>query len=164
MAGRCGGRRGTAALEFALVAGVLFLIVGATVDIGSAVQQRVTMGGALRAAGLYAMSFPTNAQGIKCAVGQALPGWPASEYAAPIACTPGAELPPAWSDATLQATQCLCASAAGAVCSLACGTGGTGFWVLTLTRPSSAMVLDPGNCTAANGRPANCATNVIRFK
>jgi Flp pilus assembly protein TadG len=70
------GRRGVAALEFALIAPVLILLLLGVYDIGNAVDEQMVMQQALRAAGQYAMSFPENNNGILAAIQQGYPsGW-----------------------------------------------------------------------------------------
>jgi Flp pilus assembly protein TadG len=71
---------GIAAAEFALIAPVMVTLLLSTYDVGNAVQQQLQLQQALRAAGQYAMSFPTQTgglastnNGIVLAVQQALP-------------------------------------------------------------------------------------------
>jgi Flp pilus assembly protein TadG len=88
---RC-DRRGIAALEFALIAPVLLLLLLGAYDIGSAVQQRLVLQGALRAGARYAISFPDRNDGIVAAMQQAYPStWTGVNPTATI--TPGATPP-----------------------------------------------------------------------
>ena len=66
-------RRGTAAIEFALIGGSLVTMMLFAVDGGSVVQQAVMLNEAVHAGGFYAQSFPTDTDGIKSAVAAALP-------------------------------------------------------------------------------------------
>lgn len=69
-------RRGVAALEFALIAGMLVTLFLGVWDVGNAAQQEIRLQNALRVAGEYALSFPTDAAGIVNQVTNALPaGW-----------------------------------------------------------------------------------------
>ena len=68
------GRRGVAAVEFAVVAGIAVVVMLAVWDLGNAAQQTIRLQEALRAAGQYALAFPTDAGGISNAVTNALPG------------------------------------------------------------------------------------------
>lgn len=69
-------RRGIVALEFALIGGMLVMVMLAVWDIGNAAQQTIRLHEALHAAGQYALSFPTDQTGIRRAVTNALPsGW-----------------------------------------------------------------------------------------
>jgi Flp pilus assembly protein TadG len=68
-----GGRRGVAALEFALIAPVMILLLLAAYDIGNAVDEQMVLQQALRAAGQYAISFPNNNSGILEAIQQGYP-------------------------------------------------------------------------------------------
>jgi Flp pilus assembly protein TadG len=67
------GRRGVAALEFALIAPVLILLLLGVYDIGNAVDEQMVLQQALRAAGQYAISFPNSSDGILAAIQQGYP-------------------------------------------------------------------------------------------
>lgn len=67
-------RRGVAALEFAVVAGITVVVMLAVWDLGNAAQQTIRLQEAVRAAGQYALTFPTDVGGITNAVTNALPG------------------------------------------------------------------------------------------
>jgi Flp pilus assembly protein TadG len=69
-------RRGTAALEFMLIALALFTLLLAVAGFGDITQRQIALQEAVRAGGEYARSFPTDQTGIQNAVTQALPsGW-----------------------------------------------------------------------------------------
>jgi Flp pilus assembly protein TadG len=77
-------RRGVAAVEFALIAGALMTLLLGVYDIGNAIQQRLVLQQALRAGGLYAVSFPTQSDGIAAAINAALPAsWQANVTVTP---------------------------------------------------------------------------------
>jgi Flp pilus assembly protein TadG len=66
--------RGTAALEFALVASIVVTLLLAAFDIGIAMLQYAKLNAAVRAGGQYAITFPTDTSGIEAAVNAVLPG------------------------------------------------------------------------------------------
>lgn len=74
-------RRGVAAVEFALVATPMLILMLGVYDVANAVQERLLMQQALRAGGQYAISFPppvgditsSGAAAVVSAVNQALP-------------------------------------------------------------------------------------------
>jgi Flp pilus assembly protein TadG len=66
-------RRGMSALEFTIIGGLLMVALIAVVDLGNAAQQQILLQQALRAGGQYAMSFPTDTNGIQSTVTAALP-------------------------------------------------------------------------------------------
>jgi Flp pilus assembly protein TadG len=69
-------RRGTAAIEFILIALVLFTLLLAVAGFGDVTQRQIAMQSAVRAGGEYARFFPTDQTGIQNAVTNALPsGW-----------------------------------------------------------------------------------------
>lgn len=72
---RPSSRRGVAALEFALAAPVLLVLVGAAMDLGEAFSQSVRLGGALRAGAQYAASNAADSAGISGTITSALAGW-----------------------------------------------------------------------------------------
>ena len=79
-------RRGIAALEFALVGGLLVVLLLAAFDIGLAVLQYAQLNSAVRAGGQYALSFPTDISGINAAVTNALPASLQSSVTTQIGC------------------------------------------------------------------------------
>jgi Flp pilus assembly protein TadG len=69
-------RRGTAAIEFILVALVLFTLLLAVAGFGNVAQRQIAIQTAVRAGGEYARFFPTDSSGIQTAITNALPsGW-----------------------------------------------------------------------------------------
>ena len=75
-------RRGGPAMEFAVIAPILLACMIAVFDLGSALQQRIRLAEAVRAGGLYAVSYPTtggsnalNTTAIANAVTNAVPDW-----------------------------------------------------------------------------------------
>ena len=138
-------RKGIAAVEFAMVATVMLLFVVAILDIGSAIQQRMVLQQAARAAGLYAQSFPTQTTGISRAVAMALPQQGQGD----------------WSNVTMS-----CQDASGgqaADCSAGCGSGnigGSGTMVVTVCRPYTTFLFHTGNCTTLTG---NCVSYAIKY-
>lgn len=76
-----GDRRGGPAMEFAIIAPILAVCLIFVFDLGNALQQRIRLAEAVRAAGLYAFSYPTdlsnnvNSTAIAAAVASAVPDW-----------------------------------------------------------------------------------------
>src|SRR3954453_2780072 len=71
-----GDQRGTAAIEFLLIATVLFTLLLAVAGFGDVTQRQVAIQTAVRAGGEYARFFPTDSTGIQNAIQNALPsGW-----------------------------------------------------------------------------------------
>jgi Flp pilus assembly protein TadG len=69
-------QRGTAALEFMLIALALFTMLFAVAGFGDVTQRQIAMQSAVRSGGEYARFFPTDQTGIQNAVTNALPsGW-----------------------------------------------------------------------------------------
>ena len=68
------GRKGVAALEFALAAPFLILMLLAIVDFGRAIDQSIRLETAARSGAQYALSFPEDLAGISSAVSAALTG------------------------------------------------------------------------------------------
>jgi Flp pilus assembly protein TadG len=69
-------QRGTAALEFMLIALTLFTLLFAVAGFGDVTQRQIAIQSAVRAGGEYARFFPTDQTGIQNAVTNALPpGW-----------------------------------------------------------------------------------------
>ena len=70
----CRDRRGVSALEFAIVAPVMAMLLFGAYDFSNAAQQQIQLQEAVRAGGAYAISRPTDVTGIQNAVAGALPG------------------------------------------------------------------------------------------
>jgi Flp pilus assembly protein TadG len=69
-------QRGTAALEFMLIALTLITLVFAVAGFGDVTQRQIAIQSAVRAGGEYARFFPTDQTGIQSAITTALPsGW-----------------------------------------------------------------------------------------
>jgi Flp pilus assembly protein TadG len=69
-------RAGVSAVEFAIVASIMVALVLAAFDFGNAAQTQIRLQQAVRAAGAYAVTCPTDTAGIQTAVTNALPsGW-----------------------------------------------------------------------------------------
>src|SRR5262245_51664806 len=69
-------QRGTAALEFMLIALTLITLLLAVAGFGDVTQQQIALQSAVRAGGEYARFFPTDQTGTQNAVTNALPsGW-----------------------------------------------------------------------------------------
>ena len=139
-------RRGVAAVEFALLASVLLLFVVGIVDIGTAIQQRMALEQAARAAGQYAVSFPNQTDGITRAVTMALP--------------------PGWTDVRMPSPPSVCfcgGNGAGASCEAVCSGGSGAYIVVQLQRPFSPFLFPTGNCVSS-GTPANCVSYVVRIQ
>lgn len=69
-------RRGVSAVEFAIVAPMMVILMLGAYDLGNAAQQQIALQEAVRAGGEYAQYFPTNPAGIQTAILNALPsGW-----------------------------------------------------------------------------------------
>ena len=66
-------RRGSAALEFGLVATMVLALLLFAFDVGLSMLQYAQLNVAVRAGGQYAMTFPTDEGGIHAAVTAALP-------------------------------------------------------------------------------------------
>jgi Flp pilus assembly protein TadG len=69
-------QRGTAALEFMLIALGLITLVFAVAGFGDVTQRQIAIQSAVRSGGEYARFFPTDETGIRSAITNALPsGW-----------------------------------------------------------------------------------------
>jgi len=80
-------QRGTAALEFMLIALTLLTLVFAVAGFGDVTQRQIAIQSAVRAGGEYARFFPTDETGIRSAITNALPsGWTLSG-APTVTCT-----------------------------------------------------------------------------
>jgi len=101
-------RRGSAAIEFAIVAPLLVLLAAGTLELGSAVVQKMEVQDAAAAGALYATENGWDQAGIAAAVAAAKPGKGVSASPAP-------------------ALYCGCPTAAGvtttATCTVACADG-----------------------------------------
>ncbi len=90
-------RRGVAAVEFALVAGIVIVMLVAVFDLGLWVWQAMQLEGALIAGVHYAQEFPENSGGITSAIQNALPTGLANATIEPpalsIDCGPGTQAP-----------------------------------------------------------------------
>jgi Flp pilus assembly protein TadG len=64
--------RGTFAVEHALVLPFLLLLLSGAIDLGFALNQSSSLSGAARAGAQYAMRFPSDSEGIKQVVQQAV--------------------------------------------------------------------------------------------
>jgi Flp pilus assembly protein TadG len=132
---RCGflprDRRGVAAVEFGVVAGVLAVLFLGVYDLGSAVYESLVLRQAIRAGALYALYYH-NTPGIQSTIEASMPsGWTdASVYASGWAPT----------------TTCTCTSSGGTItaspsCSCANGSTMQQLMTLTVTRPFSPLLL-----------------------
>lgn len=74
-------RRGGPAMEFAVIAPILVVVMIFAFDLGNALQQRIRLAEAVRAGGLFALSYPTdtsnavNTTAIRNAVTNAVSDW-----------------------------------------------------------------------------------------
>lgn len=66
------GKRGTFAIEHALVMPFLLLLLSGAIDLGYALTQSSSLSGAARAGAQFAMRFPSDSDGIKDVVTKAL--------------------------------------------------------------------------------------------
>ncbi len=82
------GRRGASAVEFALVAPVLLLLLAGTYDAANAIQLSLRLERAARAGAQYALADPGNATAIRDVVIQAWPELTVAEVS--VACGCGA--------------------------------------------------------------------------
>lgn len=73
VAARRAGRRGVASVELAMVVPIVVIIVTATYDLAGVSLQKSKLVAAARAGGYYALSFPTDTDGIARAITNALP-------------------------------------------------------------------------------------------
>lgn len=135
------GSRAVAGVEFALVAGMMVVLLLVTADFGLAIWERMRLQGALAAGGAYARSFPT--LNGNCSV----PGGDVTNNPdSGITCVIAASLPANWTDVTIAPPRisCDCGSGdsamSGAACSNPC-TGGSRRVYVTLgaSRPYSPL-------------------------
>jgi Flp pilus assembly protein TadG len=69
-------QRAVSAIEFALIAPILAMLMLGAYDFGNAAMQQIQLQEAVRAGGGYAVNWPTDVAGIQNAVASALPaGW-----------------------------------------------------------------------------------------
>jgi Flp pilus assembly protein TadG len=80
-------RRGTAAVEFAIIASVLTVILFGIYDLSSAALRRMQLAAAVRAGGEYALHFPSDTTGIQNAVTNAVSGNWGSSVTTTISCS-----------------------------------------------------------------------------
>ena len=81
-------QRGTAALEFMLIALALFTLLFAVAGFGDVTQRQIAIQSAVRAGGEYARFFPSDPTGIGNAITNALPsGWTLSTGSAAVTCS-----------------------------------------------------------------------------
>ena len=132
-------RRGISAVEFALIAPVLGVILFAMIDVGGAAFQYIELVQALSAGSAYAINHSSDTSGIQGAVSAALPsGWTNVTVGAPLYfCMSSANScssPPANSSPLPASTCCPsgnCASSA---------SSGQAIY-LTASRPNSSIIL-----------------------
>jgi Flp pilus assembly protein TadG len=124
--GAAAGRRGVAALEFALVLPVLTLILLTAVDLGTALEQSIRLETAARNGAQYAVSFPTPAADIETQVRNSLPGWTDITIATPT-------------------LRCVCPGDASVNCTNenACGVITEQYITISVTRPHAPLLLTP---------------------
>lgn len=67
-------RRGVSAIEFAMIAPIMAILMLGAYDLGNAVQQQIQLQEGVRAGGAYAINRPTDVNGIQNAVAGAIPG------------------------------------------------------------------------------------------
>jgi hypothetical protein len=104
-------RRGVAALEFAMVATVMLILLLGGYDVASVIQIRLQLQQALRVGGQYAMAYPTQSfgnglegqNGIILAVKQALPNLPGVTVRPPAMSPSAGEGPPYYMTLTASA-------------------------------------------------------------
>jgi len=115
------GCRGTSALEFALVAPVLALLLFGAYDIANVVQVSIRLERAARAGAQYAMANPSDMEAVRARV---IAAWP--------------ELTTA--DVPLPVLACECASTEVS-CTQTCGTGLVRTVTVTASRSLSPLLL-----------------------
>jgi len=67
-------RRGVAALEFALIAPVMIILLAGTANIGLAVDHAINLSNAARAGAQYVIAVPSDTAGARAAAQAVLPG------------------------------------------------------------------------------------------
>lgn len=129
-------RRGSSAIEFALLAPFFALIAMGAYDLGNAVQASMRLERAARAGAQYALVHPRDLAGIQSAVRAA---WPALGTA----------------DVPMPITSCACTGATGAGesatqdCLAACA--GARIWTVTISAQQSITPLVLGGLRARSG-------------
>jgi len=131
-------RRGISAVEFALIAPVLGVILFAMIDVGGAAFQYIELVQSLSAGSAYAMNHSSDTSGIQGAVSAALPsGWTNVTVGAPryfcLSSANSCSSPPASSASSPIATATCCPSGS-------CASSGQAIY-LTASRPNSSIIL-----------------------
>jgi len=131
-------RRGISAVEFALIAPVLGVILFAMIDVGGAAFQYIELVQALSAGSAYAINHSSDTSGIQGAVSAALPsGWTNVTVGAPLYfCMSSANScssPPAGGATSPIAASTCCPSGT-------CTSSGQAIY-LTASRPNSSIIL-----------------------
>src|SRR6202051_2231434 len=84
-------RRAVSAIEFAMIAPIVVMLMLGAYDLGNAAQQQIALQEAVRTGGQYAIHFPTTPTGVWTAVTSAMPsGWQLTNtgsYPNDIACS-----------------------------------------------------------------------------
>lgn len=119
----CRDRRGVAALEVAAVLPFLSILLLATVELGTGIQQTLRLKAAARAGAYVAASHPTNAPRITAAIRTALPA--------------------SWTDVSVTppVMTCLCPDTNSTTCGAACPSGEHRFISVIVTRPFDGVLL-----------------------
>jgi len=131
-------RRGISAVEFALIAPTLAVIIFAMVDVGGAAFQYIELVQALSAGSEYAMNHSSDTGGIEAAVNAALPsGWSDVTVSAPryfcVSSANSCSSPPAGVATSPIAASTCCPSGT-------CASSGQAIY-LTASRPNSSIIL-----------------------
>lgn len=122
-------KRGSAAMEFALLAPIFALIAIGAYDFGNAVQTSMRLERAARAGAQFALVYPSNLEGIKAA---AIAAWPDLRD----------------QDVPTPTEQCRCGNATLA-CSATCNSGLE--WTVTVTTQRSITTLILPGLNARSG-------------
>jgi Flp pilus assembly protein TadG len=152
--GRLGhDRRGVSAVEFAVIAPILLMLVLGAYEFGTAAQQQIQLQTVVRAAGAYAVSRPTDVIGIQNAAAHALPaGWTLASRAGVVVVTCSCLNTATGEVARLGA----CTDATLAMC-----TGPVSGKLVSITAKMAHTAVTPLFATAI---PHNTATYVTRFQ
>ena len=131
-------RGGISAVEFALIAPALGVIIFAMVDVGGAAFQYIELVQALSAGSSYAMNHSSDTSGIQAAVTAALPsGWSNVTVGAPryfcVSSANSCSSPPAGGATSPIAASTCCPSGT-------CTSSGQAIY-LTASRPNSSIIL-----------------------
>lgn len=145
-------RRGVSAVEFAIVASIMVVILLGAYDFGNAAQQQIQLQEAVRSGGAYAISRPTDVTGIQSAVAGALPaGWqltnPGGVAAVSCSC-----MDPGSGALSAPATGSACTAANLDTCSAK---------AISITASMAYLALTPLFAAAI---PNNTASYVVRFQ